>query len=265
MASYLKTFDLISFARSLPQQPLKPADINSLEKLLLNSLSAEYALRITPVVNDEQYLQSSLHWTFPQAYYSVLFSARAFLTVQGIHVSNEDLIRKRIGTSVVRGYYPAELGYYVTGAVDNYTVKRLQSVYTGTDIQGDIRKHLNVTRTQRMMALRSSILKDSKFVFGAERDKELAKQIGYTTYFDIMSRLRISVNNRDVESFISAEINVREFHAALVQIVSTINAVHEIHIRRAIGKESFQMMIDKLPFYLKDMTQRLRLIVDYDA
>ena len=40
----------------------------ALEKLLLNSWSAEYALRITPVVNDEQYLQSSLHWTFPQAY-----------------------------------------------------------------------------------------------------------------------------------------------------------------------------------------------------
>lgn len=35
----------------------------ALEKLLLNSWSAEYALRITPVVNDEQYLQSSLHST----------------------------------------------------------------------------------------------------------------------------------------------------------------------------------------------------------
>lgn len=269
MASYLKSFDVMEFADLRPEQAPKQADITSIGKLLLNSLSSEYALRITPVVNDEQYLQSSLHWTFPQAYYSTLFSARAFLAVQGINVSNEDLVRRRIGTSVVRGYYPAELGYYVTGAIDNYTVKRLQSVYTGSDVQGDIRKCLIMTRTQRMMRLRTEIQNNPKTAFRSERTgeiiqkfnteqyKALAKQMGYTTWFDIMARLRISVNNRDVESFVSAEVNIREFHAALVQIVSAINAVHEIHIRRTIGKEPFLAIIGTLPGYLTDIRERL--------
>ncbi len=258
-----------------------------LEKLLLNSWSAEYALRITPVVNDEQYLQSSLHWTFPQAYYSVLFSARAFLAIQGINVSNEELIRKRIGNMVVRGYYPASIGYYALGPINSYSIRRLPMAMRNgkADLglpsragaaQAELGQFLKTTRDQRIKALRNAIQNNPKTAlrsqrtgevlqkFGAEQYKLLAKQIGYTTYFDMLSRLRISSNNREIERFVDSEIDVRLFHQSLVNIVSHANAVHEAYIAKALGLEGFRQLVAKLPTYLQEgfLRERIQTLIE---
>ncbi|UFH54650.1 hypothetical protein [Spirosoma sp. KNUC1025] len=257
----------------------------ALEKLLLNSWSAEYALRITPVVNDEQYLQSSLHWTFPQAYYSALFSARAFLAVQGVNVSNEELIRKRIGNMVVRGYYPASIGYYALGPINNYRIQRLPmarrfTVATKTElmlpsregsVQAELAQFLKTTRDQRVRALRNAIQTNPKTAlrspktgeilqkFSVEQYKQLAKQIGYTTYFDMLSRLRISSTNREIERFVDSEIDVKLFHQSLVNIVAHVNAVHEAYIAKALGIQAYRQLVAKLPSYLQESFVRERM------
>lgn len=260
----------------------------ALEKLLLNSWSAEYALRITPVVNDEQYLQSSLHWTFPQAYYSALFSARAFLAVQGINVSNEELIRKRVGNMVVRGYYPASVGYYALGPINSYRIQRLPmakrfSAATKADlllpsregsVQAELAQFLKTTRDQRVKSLRSRIQNNPKTAlrspktgeilqkFSVEQYKQLAKQIGYTTYFDMLSRLRISSTNgspREIERFVDSEIDVKLFHQSLVNIVAHVNSVHETYIAKALGMQAYRQLVAKLPSYLQDSFVRERM------
>ncbi|GAB3780734.1 hypothetical protein GCM10028818_33530 [Spirosoma horti] len=257
----------------------------ALEKLLLNSWSAEYALRITPVVNDEQYLQSSLHWTFPQAYYSALFSARAFLAVQGINVSNEELIRKRIGNAVVRGYYPASIGYYALGPINSYRIQRLPmskrfSVASKTDLllpsraasaQAELAQFLKTTRDQRVKALRNAIQTNPKTAlrspktgeilqkFSVEQYKQLAKQIGYTTYFDMLSRLRISSTNREIERFVDSEIDVKLYHQSLVNIVAHVNSVHEAYIAKALGIQAYRQLVAKLPSYLQESFVRERM------
>lgn len=257
----------------------------ALEKLLLNSWSAEYALRITPVVNDEQYLQSSLHWTFPQAYYSALFSARAFLAVQGITVSNEELIRKRVGNMVVRGYYPASIGYYALGPINNYRIQRLPmakrfSVAAKTDlflpsregsVQAELAQFLKTTRDQRVKTLRNVIQNNPKTAlrspktgeilqkFSVEQYKQLAKQIGYTTYFDMLSRLRISSTNREIERFVDSEIDVKLFHQSLVNIVAHVNSVHEAYIAKALGIQAYRQLVAKLPAYLQESFVRDRM------
>jgi hypothetical protein len=253
----------------------------ALAKLLLNSWSAEYALRITPVVNDEQYLQSSLHWTFPQAYYSALFSARAFLTVQGVNVSNEEVIRKRIGNMVVRGYYPASVGYYALGPFNNYRIQRLpMAKFNRPDLvlpskanqaQGNLAQFLRTTRDQRIKSLRNVIQNNPKTAirsertgeilqkFSVEQYKVLAKQIGYTTYFDMLSRLRISSTNREIERFVDSDIDVKLFHQSLVNVVAHINAVHECYVAKAIGADSYKALIAKLPTYLQEGFVRDRL------
>ena len=264
---------------------LTDASRKTLEKLLLNSWSAEYALRITPVVNDEQYLQSSLHWTFPQAYYSALFSARAFLAVQGINVSNEELIRKRIGNMVVRGYYPASIGYYALGPINSYRIQRLPmskrfTVAAKTDlllpsregsVQVELAQFLKTTRDQRVRALRNAIQTNPKTAlrspktgeilqkFSVEQYKQLAKQIGYTTYFDMLSRLRISSTNREIERFVDSEIDVKLFHQSLVNIVAHVNSVHEAYIAKALGMQAYRQLVAKLPSYLQESFVRERM------
>ncbi|MBO0930164.1 hypothetical protein [Fibrella aquatilis] len=277
-------FDLVKFPIFRQFGGLGAADNKALEKLLLNSWSAEYALRITPVVNDEQYLQSSLHWTFPQAYYSCLFSARAFLAVQGINVSNEELIRKRIGNMVVRGHYPASVGYYALGPINSYRIQRLPMAKriadSGRDLllpsrhssaQIEVAQFLKTTRDQRIKALRNAVQKNPKTAlrsartgeilqkFGPEQYKQLAKQIGYTTYFDMLSRLRISSTNREIERFVDSEVDVRLFHQSLVNIVSHVNSVHEAYVAKALGIDAYRQLIAKLPTYLQESFVRERL------
>jgi hypothetical protein len=261
------------------------ATAKAIEKLLLNSWSAEYALRITPVVNDEQYLQSSLHWTFPQAYYSALFSARAFLAIQGVNVSNEELIRKRIGNMVVRGYYPASIGYYALGPINSYRIQRLPMARRFTlagkadlllpsrqgSVQAELAQFLKTTRDQRVRTLRNVIQNNPKTAFrspktgevlqkfSVEQYKQLAKQIGYTTYFDMLSRLRISSTNREIERFVDSEIDVKLFHQSLVNIVSHVNAIHEAYIAKAIGVDAYRQLVAKLPTYLQESFVRERM------
>ncbi len=261
------------------------ATAKAIEKLLLNSWSAEYALRITPVVNDEQYLQSSLHWTFPQAYYSALFSARAFLAIQGVNVSNEELIRKRIGNMVVRGYYPASIGYYALGPINSYRIQRLPMARRFTlagksdlllpsrqgSVQAELAQFLKTTRDQRVKTLRNVIQNNPKTAlrspktgevlqkFSVEQYKQLAKQIGYTTYFDMLSRLRISSTNREIERFVDSEIDVKLFHQSLVNIVSHVNAIHEAYIAKAIGVDAYRQLVAKLPTYLQESFVRERM------
>ena len=279
-------FDLAKFPVFQQFHGLKnDTTTKALEKLLLNCWSAEYALRITPVVNDEQYLQSSLHWTFPQAYYSALFSARAFLAIQGVNVSNEELIRKRIGNAVVRGYYPASIGYYALGPINSYRIQRLPmakrfSVPGKTDLllpsrsgaaQAELAQFLKTTRDQRVKMLRNVIQNNPKTAlrspktgeilqkFSVEQYKQLAKKIGYTTFFDMLSRLRISSNNREIERFVDSEIDVKLFHQSLVSIVAHVNSVHEAYIAHALGMDAYRQLVAKLPSYLQESFVRDRM------
>lgn len=274
---------------------ITPEQRKGLEKLLLNSWSAEYALRITPIVNDqsvgaEQYLQSSLHWTFPQAYYSVLFSARAFLAIQSVNVSNEELIRKRIGNAVVRGYYPASVGYYALGPFNSYRIQRLPMAKFKPStvrpelalpsrenaVQAELAQFLKTTRDQRIKALRTVIQNNPKTAlrsqltgeilqkFSVEQYKQLARQIGYTTYFDMLSRLRISSNNREIERFVDSEIDVRLFHRSLVNIVAHVNTIHEAYVAKALGPDAYRQLVAKLPAYLQEsfVRERLQTIIE---
>lgn len=284
--------DLFDLARFPLFQEFAPAVTDeqrkALEKLLLNSWSAEYALRITPVVNDNQYLQSSLHWTFPQAYYSVLFSVRAFLHTMGEPVSNEEIIRRRIGNMVVRGYYPASVGFYASGPLNNYRTMRLPLAkfdIAKPDLalpsrelaaQLEIAQFLKTSRDRRIKSLRQAIQNNPKTAlrspktgkilqkFGADQYKQLGKQIGYTTYFDALSRLRISSTNREIERFVESEIDVRLFHESLVNIVSHINAVHEAYIAKALGIQGYKQLIAKLPSYLQEgfLRERLQNVIE---
>lgn len=78
---------------------------SSVTKLLLNAWCAEYALRIKPTNADRDYLNQSLTWAFPQAYYAVLFSARAVLAVDGINIANPQQVEKLINQWVKLGKY----------------------------------------------------------------------------------------------------------------------------------------------------------------
>jgi hypothetical protein len=254
------------------------ANFRSLGKLLLNAWSAEYALRITPVVNDEQYLQSSLHWTFPQAYYSTLFSSRAFLNANGIDVSNEDLVAKHIGWYVMRGFYPPTLGYYGQGGPAPFNCRLPMVDIPGQDtITKEMETYLlmnefmSQTRKKQIKKAFLSVQINPRTALRngdgevlqtlpATAYKAISAKIGYTTFFSLLSRLRISSTNREIEKLALQEMDVRVFHDQLVGIVSHINQVHETHIIRKIGEVQYrQLVAAHAPSYLQESFVRERM------
>ena len=83
----------------------KSPEQTSVGKLLLNAWSAELALRIKPVCSDRDYLNASLNWSFPQAYFAVLFSARAVLAIDGIRIANPEVIERLLNRWATCGKY----------------------------------------------------------------------------------------------------------------------------------------------------------------
>ena len=84
-------------------------EISTIGKLLRNAWSAEYALRISPVVQDAEYCKNSLDWTFPQAYYAGFFSARAVLASDGIYVANQKGVNTLMNQRAGAGFYGPSL------------------------------------------------------------------------------------------------------------------------------------------------------------
>lgn len=270
MASYISLTSYDDPRTPTGFHPVSTIDHKAIEKLLLNAWSAEYALRITPVVNDEVYLQSALHWTFPQAYYSVLFSARAFLAVQGSCSSNEDEVRKQIGGRVVGGFYPEGIGYYAYGSTGNFRIHRLSK---NVPLLSDL---LLETRTRRIeQAFRAEQMNPKTLLrcpqsgdllrsLTPKASHEIVKRIGFTTYFDLISRLRISSRDRDIERLYLGHTDVNRFHANLLSIVEYISGIHELYVATALGAEAYAKIIAQMPVYLGSGVagQRATRIID---
>jgi hypothetical protein len=237
-------------------------------------------LRSTAKLGDEQYLRNALHWTFPQAYYSIFAGVQAFLQTLGITGNNEELIRREIGRLVVKGYYPQPVAFYAAGHYGDFKVHRLPlAAYKPSlnlaskelEAQAQIGQFLRTTRRLRAQnirqqvqnnpttALRSKRTGEILHKFNASHWHQLTWRVGYTTFFDLLGRLKISANHREIERFVEAEIDFKLFHQSLLEIVNYLNGIHECYIAQAMGLETYQQMIAELPAHLANGFVKKRL------
>jgi len=107
------------------QAELTDADLAAVTKLLHACWSTEYALRSTAELGDEDYLRNALHWTFPQAYHTIMAGLQAFLYTAGVRGNNPSLVRREVGRLVVRNAYPRPVSFYAAGAYGDFSIHRL--------------------------------------------------------------------------------------------------------------------------------------------
>jgi len=259
---------------------LSENDLEEIKKHLVNCWSTEYALRTTAELGDEHYLRNALHWTFPQAYYSIFSGLRAFLYTHGVRSNNTELMRREVGRLVVKGFYPNAIGFYAAGHYDDFRVHRLPlSAYKPSlnlagkemEAQGQIGQFLRTTRKIRAKAVRQRVQSNPTTAlrsvrtgevlqkFDASHWQQLTWRFGYTTYFDLLSRLKISANHREIERFVEADINFKLFHQSLLDLVSYLNFVHECYIAKSVGLEVYQQWVEELPSHLKNCFVQQRL------
>jgi hypothetical protein len=255
------------------QPGLQPEELPAISRLLQNCWSTEYALRATAELGDEAYLRNALHWTFPQAYYTVFAGLQAFLHTLGIKKAGSELMRREVGRLVVRNAYPKAIGFYAAGNYNDFSIHRLplasykpglQIAEKQTDAQAQIGQFLRTTRKQKAQQLRQQIqgnpasaIRNPKTNavqerWSAQHWQQITWRVGYTTFFDLLGRLQISGSHREIERFVEADIDFNLFHTSLLEIVSYLNGIHETYVAQALGLEKYREILADLPLHLQD-------------
>jgi hypothetical protein len=95
--------------------------------------------------------------------------------------------------------------------------------------------------------------------WNAQHWGQITWRMGYTTLFDLLSRLRISSSHKEIDRFVEADIDFKLFHESLLDIVSYLNGIHESYVAKAIGLEKYQQLVADLPPHLQDSFVAARL------
>ncbi|SDL45838.1 hypothetical protein SAMN05421823_10680 [Catalinimonas alkaloidigena] len=269
-ADAMALYNVVHFLNHRPT--LTEEDQDAIRKHLLYCWSTEYALRSTGELGDEQYLKHALHWTFPQAYYSVMAGLQAFLRVQGISGTHPELIRRESSRLLVKGAYPEAISFYGAGHASDSRIFNLplshykpglQLASKAVEAQAQIGQFVRTTRRLRAQSVRQRIQSDPVLAlrnkqgdvlkrFSYQHWQQLTWRIGYTTVFDLMGRLRISANHREIKRFVEADIDFKLFHTSLAGVVSYLNFLHEAYVAKAVGLKTYQTWVDALPPHLRN-------------
>lgn len=247
--------------------------VNYIKTMLLNAWNTEFSLRGVAKTLDNQFINHLLHWTFPQAYFSIFYSTRALMGTQGIYTADENVLAYRMGNWIENGFYPVSLGYYSSGNYNDFKIHRLPK----TDIQpsvdflkgeedvvSHIAQFLKTTRTLKAKKLREVIqsnedtaIKSKKtgdpvLKFSKDDWAKITSELPVTTVLDLLGRLKYSESNREIERYLNANIAFDAFHESLIGIVYYINLVHETYLVKVLGLEAYQNLLNELPVYLQN-------------
>lgn len=254
--------------------PLAESDIVSVKRHLLNSWNTEYTIRQTAAFGDTNYQHHALHWTFPQAYFSVEESLRAMLRVRNLSNLNPTRVLSEAGRLVKQKIYPPALSFYAFGEAHHPSVYGLPQgrwskpgltlAQDPREVQSLLRQFLRTTHRQRSTQVRAQTQSNPRLALRSERSGEvlrrfnrehwqkLAWRVGYTTVFHLLQRLVVSTNQREIERFVVAEIDVALFHQSLLSVIGYVNFVHEAYVAQAVGPEVYESWVSELPDYLQD-------------
>lgn len=238
-------------------------DLEKCRKLLWNSWSTEYAFNLASTLNNDEYYKYSLHWNFPQAYYSVYLSMTAFHETQGTANDNHEKSIKLFGNSVKDGHYPNAISFFSRGLLNEFEFMNLSEfdalpdgfsslskINSLKDAHYQIASFLKSTRTKNAenKRKRAAQSNDRRFltksgVFRKSFNKEhwdvIYTSIPETTILNMMYRLRIKANYQDIETFMNADIDFKIFNKCFAEIVNYMNYIHEAYIFKVIGKDEY--------------------------
>ncbi|WP_018476276.1 hypothetical protein [Pontibacter roseus] len=248
-----------------------------IKKILWNSWSTEYALHLTAKQGNPDYYRHALHWSFPQAYYTCYLNMHAFcLAIGDRRESHLDLIRA-FGDRVKNRQYPGSISFFAEGNYEEYSISNLPlhniksaitQIKSDADAQSQIATFLKSTRSNLAKYHREKRQKSAVPIttksgaicqsFNKNQWKLITDNLGPTTMFDILYRLRIKANYNDIESFMHAEIDFTQFHNCLISIVNYLNFMHEAYLAKAIGYRKYLNIVETFPGHSKDNFVRAR-------
>lgn len=251
-------------------QRSQTCDFDRVKKVLWNSWSTEYALRVTGIQDVNDFYRYSIHWNFPQAYYSVYLNMHAFYIAKGIQDRSHDQLLKAFSKHIVSNQYPKCISFYRTGSLSREETINLNSSEQKNSLKGihskgnaeaqisiflkSTRQRLAEDKKQKWQTSSRPILNKSGTPlksFKQEHWDKVYESLHDTTILDLLYRLRIKSNYEDIQTFINADIDFKKLHKSICYIVEYINFVHEAYLAKCIGYKKFSELVNEFPCHFK--------------
>lgn len=235
-------------------------DRTLVKRWLMNGWNTEMLLRTNRNVLKDGALRHSLHWAFPQAYYSAFSLTLAYFKTVGIPEESHAAAIRRFGAEAHSRRYPDILRVLADGCpaeVIGLAPSKFPStlVFDATDrtmVETRIAQFLCSTRDIDLDDRKDSVklLTKSgkrKKSFNADDWLQVSRKLGQTSLLSLLYRKRIKANYRDIDTFLHPELDVESLFNDLINVVGNLNLVHEALIARALGVSFLNNLVKDLP------------------
>lgn len=236
------------------------SDPDEVTQWLLNGWNTEQLLGSNKRVLVEDALRHSLQWAFPQAYYSAFAITLASYKAVGYTEESHSAVIRKFGTEAKANKYPTSLcalaiGFPPVGiSVGDFRLPH-SLAYDGNDedlVNAQLGQFLCATRRIDLREKKVDIPVKTKAgkrrrAFLPEHWLLVSDALGPTSLLSLLYRKRIKANYRDIDTFLHSDLDAVALYGDLIAIVSTINFVHEVIVRCALGKRTFEAALGRLP------------------
>ncbi len=252
-------------------------DRSQLSSLLINGWNTEFLLRANFENLKNDALQNSLHWAFPQAYYSVFSVCLAYFHAAGHTEKTHFRVIKRAGLLMEKGWYPPAISFLARGGRTREYINISKHwipnslFFDAADprvVDTQICQFLNATRMSDLHERKKDIKihKSSgkrKSNFSTADWEQVSTSLGPTSVLNLLYRKRIQANYKDIEPLLSDYLDPQIVYDSIINIVSAMNLVHEAFILKAIGKADYQSVMDSTAKSTKSfVTERFTILTD---
>lgn len=240
----------------------KNFDYNKTKQCLLNSWSTECLLVYNNTFKNRDFAPYTLHWAFPQAYYSVFMSILAFYSSVGYSQTSHVNVSKQLGVLIFQNKFPASISFYAKGGLNNILCVNLVPNDSEPSIKLELSDPCSVDKqiSQLLKSTREIQLKDqkdsmknviktqkgkSKQNFSTEDWLKVSDSVGYTTLYHFLYRKRLKSNYRDIQVFFHPDIDSANILQILTNLVHVLNLISEFYIFKSVGKKIYESLINE--------------------
>jgi hypothetical protein len=202
-----------------------------------------------------------MQWAFPQAYYSVFGTTLAKFKAIGMTESSHTSVLRKYGSLMLEKKLPESISIYCNGIAKNIAFENIVvpkkidrhmdlNLNDDSTIDNHICQFLKATRLLRLKEKAPSMgfkkpNGEKRINLNDELWTKVSNSIGNTTIFDFLYRKRIKGNYQDIETYNSPYFKGKEVLESLISVIDRINLVNEVYTCKAIGKENYNLLVER--------------------
>jgi hypothetical protein len=249
---------------------------SEVKKKLLNAWNTERLINITVRDFKGSSLLYSVQWGFPQLYYSIFSLVWTFFLVKGYTEITHTSIIKKFGKLLNEGKYPDIISFRATGGIKEIEIINLSEVrgyesinFSRSDsntVQNQLCQFLRATRKNDLKNRKSKIKiklannQGNKTKYSRDDWKKVSQSLGFTSILSLIYRRRIKSNYKDIDSYLSDDLDASKLYKSIIHICETINFIHEVYIAKAIGLSKYREFVQETDFIF--VNKRLTKIIE---